>query len=121
MGAEEQIANMRKNVNQRWNSRLLIVLSILMVFSASLRFFTIDMLCQRAGITWSQVWTVALSGPDLSTIYVGAELKAQGLLHEAYFGLAMAIFMAGCAFTLAHRRRNNILLLEYIDETKSVK
>ena len=121
MLTEKEIASMRKNVNQRWSSWFLVILSILMVFSAGLRFFTIDVLCQRTGITWSQIWTVALWGPDINTIYIGAELKAQELLHEAYFGLALAIFMAACAFTLARQRKNNILLLEYIDKEKSAK
>jgi hypothetical protein len=121
MLTEKQITNMRKMVNRRWSSQLMVVLSILMVFSAGLRFFTIDVLCQRTGITWSQVWTVACYGPDINTIYIGAELKAQGLLHEAYFGLALAIFMTACAFTIARQRKNNILLLEYIDKEKSPK
>jgi hypothetical protein len=118
---EQQIADIRKNVNQRWVSQLLTILSIVMVALAVARFYMVDVLCQRTGIKWSQIWTVALSGPDFNTIYVGAELKAQEMLLMSGINVILAIVMGAGALAASRQRKRDILLLEYIDKEKSAK
>jgi hypothetical protein len=121
MLTDKQIANMRKNVNQRWVSRLMAILSIVMVALAIARLHMVDVLCQRTGITWSQIWTVALSGPDFNTIYVGAELKAQEMLLMSGINIILAIVMGGGALAASRQRKRDILLLEYIDKEIATK
>jgi hypothetical protein len=121
MLTDKQIANMRKLAKWRWVSPFLYVISALMVASSLGRIYIVDILCKRTGITWSQVCQVALSGPDMNTVYVGAELKAQELIHLSILGLILAMMFAAGALTAGQRRKQDILLLEYIDKEKATK
>jgi hypothetical protein len=117
MLTDKQIANMRKMVRWRWVSPFLYLMSAMMLASALGRVYIVKLLCERTGITWAQVWKVTLSGADLNTIYVGAELKAQELIHQSVMGLILAIVLAVGASFANQQRSRDILLLEYIDKT----
>jgi hypothetical protein len=121
MLTEQQIANMRKTASDRWVSRLLVILAIFMLALAAARLHMVDVLCTRTGITWSQVWRVAWSGPDMNTVYVGAELKAQEMMFMSAINVILAIVSATFAFAASRQRQKDILLLEFIDKERSAK
>jgi hypothetical protein len=119
MLTDKEIAELRLSVKRTWVPWALSVLSLMLFFGSVARVYLVDVVCKRNGITWSQVWQVQRQGADMNTVYVGAEVRAQEMLHMAYFGLALSVILAAAAVATVRQRRKDRMLLDYIDRNGS--
>lgn len=119
MLTDKEITELRLSVKRTWVPWMLSVLSLTLLFGSIARVYLVDVVCTRSGITWSQVWQVQRYGADMNTVYVGAEMRAQEMLHMAYFGVALSIILAATAVASIRQRRKDRMLLEYIDRNGS--
>jgi hypothetical protein len=121
MLTDREFAELRLSVKRTWVPKLLLVLSFILLLGSVLRFYMISVLCERTGISWQQVWRVQRYGPDMNTIYVGAELKAQEFMYIGLFGLALSIILAAAAVSSIRQRRKDLLLIDLLDKQSQEK